>query len=123
MLSEFLLVAIQIGVGPKSCKVVAVDDDALVSRFVAKAAWRSCTGDKADGLKSVSIAELPDVPCVTAPIRTLDQSTNTFWGQAQFLRRVHKEIVSWIAIEVGFSDVYKTDSQGLALPGSLGREL
>ena len=44
-------------------------------------------------------------------------------SQAQFFRRAHEEIASWLAIEAGFFAVHKSNDQGLALPVSLGREL
>ena len=60
---------------------------------------------------------------ITATICTSHQPAHKIGGKTQLLWKVHEQVASGLAVQVGFSDVNEADYQGLALSGSLGREL
>ena len=84
---------------------------------------RGCACHKSNRLESAPIPELPDVTSATAAVCASDQSTNEIRGKAQFLLQMHERVASWLAVEIGFLDRNEADSQGFALPASLGQEL
>ena len=56
VLSEFLLVMVQLCICPKSSEVVAVNDDTDITSPVVEAGRRCCTSYKPNGLKSALAA-------------------------------------------------------------------
>lgn len=120
MFGKLLFVMIQISVCTERCKVVAMNDNTDVSSCVVKAAQRGGTSCKANSLKSTAITQFPDVTSVTTPICALYQSANEIGSQAQLFGKVHELVADGLTVEIGFSIVNKTDSQGFALSGSLG---
>ena len=123
MFGELLLAVIQVSVSAKRCKVVTMDDNTDVTGLVITTKRRGCTLCKTNSLKSAAITQFPYVTSVTASICTSHQSAHAIGSEAQLLGKVHEQIASGLTVEVGFSNVDTTDSPGLALSGSLGREL
>ena len=100
----------QVSVSAKRREVVIIDDNTDVAGLMVKAARRGCTSCKTNGFESAAITEFPYVTSVPAAISTSHQSAHKIGSKAQLLGKVHEQIASGLAVEVGLSDVNETDS-------------